>query len=345
MSNNSQIDIATSISTQIYQYASIASLVIFTFGLMINLFLLYLLLFDNYFQNISYKLISVSVVSDIISTIASLSAYIEILRRNLDYNGSVMMCRTTFFFGLTSFTFSIMNLCVIGMDRYFAIVRSLSPFYRQYKRYIFISSELLVCLIAVSVNIPIFKYFGASPNDTMLCDVPLIADSKSTGAYLIAYVIISFIIPESVILTIYGRIIAFQKSYIRPGKFTKSQLLQQKIKNKRFIKTMVWISTSYILISWPFCASILGLAVTRKSIFMVRQTNIIEFLFLLASATITVSISILNPFIYFKFDSNIRRRSLLLLRQLRIFRCLERYGRIAPISSTRLRISNSGIEF
>ncbi|RDD43184.1 Apelin receptor [Trichoplax sp. H2] len=326
--NNFRLELAA----QIYQYAAVVGIPIFTFGLIINLFILYLFLFDKHFQKTTYKLMCISVISDIISTMASLAGYIQIVIRNLDYDGGTFMCRMVLFFLFSSFGVSMMNLCLIGIDRYFIIVKPLSSFYRNYKIYVLVLGEIAIWISAVATNAPIFDYVAVHHSDNLLCDIPNITTSVSV--YLIADATVLFIIPTILMIIIYSRIISFQKSYQRPGESIRKQLIAEQIKKKRFMKMLTWISVSYVMISWPYFATILGMAVTRQSTLMIRDSNIVYFLFSFFSVTITTSIVILNPFIYLKFDLSVRNRSLVLIRKFQPFHNSGRNHRLVPVTST-----------
>ncbi|EDV19467.1 uncharacterized protein TRIADDRAFT_62093 [Trichoplax adhaerens] len=262
---------------------------------------------------------------------ASLAGYIQIANRNLDYNGGAFMCRMVLFFLFASFGVSMMNLCLIGIDRYFIIIKPLSLFYRNYKIYVLVLGEIAIWISAVATNAPILDYVSVHHSDNLLCDIPNITTSVSV--YLVAHATISFIIPTILILLIYGRIISFQKSYQRPGESIKKQIVAEQIKKKRFMKMLTWISVSYVMISWPFFATIFGMAVTQQSTLMIRDSNIVHFLFSFFSVTITTSIVILNPFIYLKFDLNVRNRSLALIRKLQPFHNYSRKHRLVHVTS------------
>ncbi|RDD41350.1 C-X-C chemokine receptor type 6 [Trichoplax sp. H2] len=325
--------------TQIYQYAALVSIPIFGFGLIINLFILCIFIFDKRFRKTTYRLMCVSVVSDIISTITSLGVYSQIFRGNLDYDEGNFMCRTVFFFLWASFGVSMMNLCLIGIDRYFIIVRPLSSFYRNYKVYVLVVGEIAIWIISAANNAPIFYYIGVHHNDTILCDVPNI--TKPVAIYLICHAAFSYIIPTTAILIIYSLIISFQKSYHRPGDKNINEQQLEQIKKKRFINMLTWISISYVIISWPFFASTIGMAVTQRSAFVVRENNVVQFLLLFFSIITTTSIVILNPFIYLKFDVNVRSRSLALVRNLCPFQNLRGNRRFISVTPTGTSKRNS----
>lgn len=334
MTNNSGDKIINQdISVKIYQYAAIVGIPIFTLGLLINIFIFFLFLYDKYFRKTSYMLMCVSVISDMISGLSSLVVYTQIVGRSLDYDGGTFMCRMTLFFMFGSFGVSMMNLGLIGIDRYFIIVKPLSLFYRHHKRYILIIGEVAIWLISGATNIPILSYVAVHQNDTLLCDIPNVTISISV--YLCAQAAILLIIPTIVLLAVYGRIIAYQSKYRRPGEIDKRQRIEEQIKKKRFIRMLIWISISYVVISWPFFASSIGMAITGQSIMMIRQKSIVHFLLLFFSIAMTTSIAVLNPFIYLKFDSNVRKRACLLLQRFqRYVYCYQGKTRLRPMNLT-----------
>ena len=309
-----------------------AGIAIFIFGLLANMFILYLFLIDKYFQKTSYRLMCVSVISDLISSTSSLAGYTQIADGNLDYDGGLLMCRTAIFFVLTSFGISMMNLGLIGIDRYYYITKPLSLYYRRYKRYILITSEAIIWTISITANIPVFIYVGVYRDDPSFCDLPIITSKISV--YLVIHAIILFVIPTIIIITAYARIAAFQKSYKRPGNVNENRRREEQMKNKKFVRALILISSSYIIISWPFSATLIGMAITHQPIKLIRRKSLTHFLLIFFSLALTTSISVLNPFIYLKFDSNIKARALLLLKRFPSFGFHARHSRLMPVTSS-----------
>ncbi|RDD41374.1 Proteinase-activated receptor 2 [Trichoplax sp. H2] len=323
--NLSHLDNKTrDIASTIYQYAAIVGLPPFIFGLLINLFLLYIFLFDSFFQKTTYKLIRVSVISDIISTITSIIGYAQIVSHNVNFNEGEAICRVALYLMMSSYGISMMNLCLIGFDRYLAVVKPFSSLNRRYKNRILITAEILIWLISLSITIPILSLVTVHHNDTMLCDTKQL--NLMTKIFLLTLAVILYIIPSLAISFTYGKIIAFQRSYKRPGEILNYRSEQEGAKKKRFIRMLISITASYILLSWPFFAAIIGIAITSQSIMMIRRKSIVYFLLLLFSITATTSISILNPLIYLKFDVNIRKRSWVMLTKMQIFQCKSSYS-------------------
>ncbi|EDV19469.1 uncharacterized protein TRIADDRAFT_62095 [Trichoplax adhaerens] len=319
-------------ATQIYRYAAIVGIPIFIFGLVVNLIILYLFFFDKSFRKTSYKLMRISVVSDIISTVASLTGYVQIVNRNLNYSGGTLMCRVVLCSLFTSFGVSMMNLCLIGIDRYFIIVRPLSSYYRHNKTSILVIGEIIIWLASASINAPVLIIVGVHQNDTLLCDIPDITPSVSV--FMIFHATIVFIIPTIIILILYGKIITYQKSYVRPGEVLQSQAVRNQQKKKQFVKMLTWISVSYITFSWPYFATGFGMAITGQSTLQIRQKSMVNFLFAFFTVTITTSIVILNPFLYIKFDLKVRQKSLALIRRIALCKFDKRDESVIQVTST-----------
>ncbi|EDV19006.1 uncharacterized protein TRIADDRAFT_34297, partial [Trichoplax adhaerens] len=131
----------------IYDYASLISGVLSIIGCSLNLFLLYILIRDKQFHTVSYKLIRISVISDILSSF-TIGTGCLLISYEFTYDGGIILCRVVIFFTFTSNGVSILNLCLIAIDRYFAIVK---PFYRRYHRrrkQIFYLSQIFVWTIS-----------------------------------------------------------------------------------------------------------------------------------------------------------------------------------------------------
>ncbi|RDD37254.1 Tachykinin-like peptides receptor 99D [Trichoplax sp. H2] len=273
-----QHNYTSSIYATIYSSASIAALILSTAGLSVNIFLLYILVNDRNFRKTTYYLFLVSIVSDTISTIATIGGYIQIVRYELAYEGGTLMCRAVMFTMFSSYSISIMTFCLIGIDRYFIIVRPLTTTYRIYKNHILITSEIAIWICSLSVSAPLLKFMGVHRVDPLLCEFTKITTPVSI--YIITFVTIQFIIPAMTIGLFYWRIIIHQKNYIKPGELTQQSIIEQQLRKRKFIKMLISISLSYIFATWPFFATILGFAITQKSVLQIRSENIVIFLFI-----------------------------------------------------------------
>lgn len=216
----------------------------------------------------------VSVVSDSISSVVSLAGYTQIVVGNSDFYSGEAMCQMTLLFLFSSFGISMMNLCLIGLDRYFFIVKPLSLFYRRNKQFILVAGECVIWSTSILINMPILFYVSVHQIATLLCDIPIITPSISV--YLSMHATILFILPNIIKIITYARIITFQKSYRRPGEFVKNQRHEEQMKNKKFIRTLILISSSYIIVTWPFSATLIGMVITRQSVMVTHQKNIVH---------------------------------------------------------------------
>ena len=63
------------------------------------------------------------------------------------------------------------------------------------------------------------------------------------------------------------------------------------------------------MISWPFFATGVGIAITRRSLRQIRQLGLVYYLLAFFSFSTTAAIGIVNPFIYYKFDNAIRSKA------------------------------------
>ncbi|RDD39714.1 Bombesin receptor subtype-3 [Trichoplax sp. H2] len=289
----------------IYVYSSAAATCLGIIGLSANLFLLYLLVTDKFFHKTTYYLIMVSSTSDSISTITSILGFAHIASYTKDYHVAVTLCRSVFFITLTSYGISMMNLCLIGIERYFAIVKPFVQFYRNYKIRIITSVEILIWTSSIIFTIPTLVVTQIHQEDTFMCEqgevIPLLS------VYFIVFTLIMYVIPCSVIIITYGLIINYQKNYVRPGYSVNYSI--RNVKNRKFVKMLKSIALFYVFTTWPYFATLVGFAFTREELLELRNRSVFQFLLAFFSYSVTTSITIVSPFIYFKFDVNIRKRS------------------------------------
>ncbi|RDD39728.1 Neuropeptide SIFamide receptor [Trichoplax sp. H2] len=300
--------------SKVYTYASLAALPLAVTGLIANLFLFYILLTDNFFRKVTYYLILASVISDIISTIVSIIVYTHVAGFTLDYILGSVLCKGVFFVAQSSYGISMMNLCLIATDRYFAIVRPLTRFYRIYKKRILISAEIMIWLLSLTVTSPKLIFMKVQRENTMMCEHDTI--TNWIASYLIAFIVIIYVIPSSIIALIYWQIVVHQKNYTQPGQCIGSESTEGKIQKRKFIRSLISINLSYILTTWPYFATLFGFAITRDSFIAVRNRSLAAFLLAFFSFSTTTSITILNPFIYFKFDANVRKSAKKVIKRL-----------------------------
>lgn len=236
---------------------------------------------------------------------------------NINYYVGGFLCRTLFYVILTSYSVSVFTLCLISVDRYFAIIKPYSKFYRVHKRCFLTSMLVIVILISLGICFPTVLFHDVYPDHPKLCDYPNMSDSKSI--YLIFMGVILYLFPSGVLLFTYGSIVWHQLTYIRPGNANDYNQEEEHLRKKKFIQTLITITLSFLLSTWPFFATGIGMAATGKSMRQIGDINIVFYIFAFISFSSTVGIGVINPFLYLKFDQNINRKSKEMLRNLCIY--------------------------
>lgn len=272
-------------------------------GFASNLVLSYTLLIDKFFRKVSYKLMLICIISDAFASFALFFGYAVILEQIDHVNAASSACKILLFLVYVSYGISFMNLALIAVDRYFAVVRPLSSFYRFYKNRILFVSETCILILASIVGIPVTFQMDIHTGNNQLCDVSNI--TAVTSAFMIVSPTVRFIIPSVIIIICYWRITTHQCNYIRPGQLSRGQL-DLRIKKRKYIRALMSISTFNVINTWPITAFYIAQAITRKSVDDMRKENPFLFILGLISVSIISNISVVNPFIYMKFDRNIR---------------------------------------
>lgn len=291
----------------INKYAYAAAIPFSIIGFIANILLLYIIRSDRYFDKMTYHLIQISVISDLISLFCAITGFSLVAGVHIEYDIGSVLCKLLLFVIYISYGISITTLCLISIDRYLAIVKPLSVVSRKYKKKLIHLGLYVGCMITLSISLPILIVANVYSNSSKFCDVPNITESTTT--YLILQTIFLYILPALILLITYGKIVKFQSAYVQPGQ-RKNQVLQngRHLMKKKFIRTLIIITLTYLLTAWPFFATCLGMAITAKSLLQIRTLGLEYYILAFFSFTSTIGISIINPFIYFKFDSNIKNK-------------------------------------
>lgn len=297
--------------------AYIAALVFSFIGLVANAVIFYILLTEKRLHKSAYYLVRVSVISDIISNTTSVFAYLIAATIEIDFNLGNQICKISVFIILSSYGISVLTLCVISFDRFMSIVKSFSSFYRIYKSRVLILLEVAICFIAVIIAMPALFLATVYLDNVQFCDIPSV--TTSVAAYFITAAAVFYIFPAIVLLACYGRIIIFMRSHVQPGESFQEQLHQQKLQRKKCIKAFITIAAVSLLTTWPFWITSVSLAITQKSLRDISQNN--NYLYALAflSFASTSWISIVNPFLYLRFDGNIRQKLMAIIQKFSLY--------------------------
>ena len=301
-----------SIDASINVWGSILGMILFIAGLVLNIFVAYIFITDKFFAQISYRLMLISVFSDIISIIGQIISYaIKFFYFVNHYEGS-MVCKITNSIASISFGVSIYNLYLIAFDRYYMILHPHSSFYANNKYRIMTISEIIVWLMSGLLSINYFYIIGSLPEDTKICD--FIDKSISTSIYLIFKIMFSYVIPSIIIAVIYYRIIRHQNRYIRPGLATEEELSIQIKRKRKVTRKLIFITFGFILTTWPSYVTFMYIAISRKSATTIRAENHLLYVFLSLIFLGSFSVTVVTPLLYLKFDENVRARAWNLLK-------------------------------
>ncbi|RDD40142.1 Neuromedin-K receptor [Trichoplax sp. H2] len=302
---------------QIYRYIWLGFLPLYTIGLILNITLLHLLFTDKNFQNPTYRLIRMPVISDVISATATVVLFTISIFVNIDDITSSNLCRILATIMFSSIAISIMNLALVAVDRYFAIVRPFSPFYRNHKTKFLIVTEFFVWLVSISVTSPFALYLAPIPGVPTSCDFPHMDLDQSI--YLILWVFIVYAMPIIIIIFSYTKIILLQKNYVRPG-FRTSEELDNDFRNRRkFIKLMIYITICYVIIVLPHSLNCTVSGIYQRSVISMSVGNVFTFILAYIAIAIVTSLPVINPIIYMTFDKRVRAGMLSTLTKL--FHC------------------------
>ncbi|RDD38420.1 Neuropeptide Y receptor type 2 [Trichoplax sp. H2] len=288
----------------IYAYA--VAVPISFIGILANFFLLYLISSGNHFNHITYKLIRIAVISDLTSLHFSLIVLTTLLLiETVDYQIANILCQNTVVITFCCYGISMTTLCMISVDRYFTVVRPFSLLYRKHKKRIIYLGQAIGCLISLSVSIPCALFLGVYPDEIRVCDFPNV--NLPVSIYFHFLTLFLFIIPLSIIIINYSRVILCRVNYIRPGQQTDGHS-DDRMRRNKFTRVLVTITSIYILSTWPFFANLIGMSVTLSSAREIRKLGTGIYLMSLASFFSTFAVNVISPFIYFKFDHNINKK-------------------------------------
>lgn len=283
----------------------IISVIISSFGLIANITLLYIFVVDRFFRKIIYYLMLICCVTDLISNTLIAVIYGAFLLSDVSLPVASTICKAFSFLIYGSYSVSLLNLSLIAAFRYISVVRAFSTIYLSHKNEFIIISEIIIWVVSFAVGIPDFFHVTARKNKRIMCDFTKISDNISI--YLVNYVLINYIIPSVIIIILYWRIIVHQRNYSRPGQ-PSVQDKRDVDKKDKLVKSLIWISAFYIASTWPFFALQIAVAITQKTFLDMAYQGEAYFWLSMLSLSTTGVISVINPFLCFKFDENVRCR-------------------------------------
>lgn len=274
-------------------------------GVLGNLIVLCIIIADKFFRKKVYYLLLICCIMNLLLSLQIIYVSISFSDKNISLSVIITLCRIFLFLMYACYGITIMNLSLIAVYRYFSIVNPFSHFYQTYKNQFLITSEIIILIISIAISMPVTFYIEVDAKSEGYCDYANI--TVSVTIYLICFSVIYFIVPSSIIIILYWRIIVHQRNRIRPGQPSIHDQIDIKKKYK-LVKSLISISACYIFLTWPIFTVLFAMAVTQKSLAQIQKENSVLFGLSLFSMTTCENIAVINPFLYFIFDQNIRHR-------------------------------------
>ncbi|EDV19031.1 uncharacterized protein TRIADDRAFT_62523 [Trichoplax adhaerens] len=285
------------------RFATFSILPIFILGIAFNLLLIRILFTDPNFRKTTYRLIRMAAISDTIggTTILPVLVVYGIER---DYNFSAIVCKISFTTNYASTSISTMTLALIAVDRYFVVIRPLSMFYKCHKKKFLILTQIFIWIASISIASPILVFLTTSPGKVTVCEYA--AKDLSVSIYVFHLATLIYVIPVTIIIIAYTKIIIFQRNYTRPGFWTSEQLQDDFMKRKKFNKMLILITCCYVGIGIPHLFSTMILAAMGIKLSHTSGNNAFLAVIIHGSVACMFSMGVVNPLVYMIFDKQIR---------------------------------------
>ncbi|EDV18885.1 Neuropeptide Y receptor type 2 [Trichoplax sp. H2] len=280
-----------------------SSFPVFILGITLNLLLIRILFTDPNFRKTTYRLIRMAAISDAIGGITFLPV-IVLFWIERDYKLSAIVCKISFSSNYVSTSISTMTLALIAVDRYFVVIRPLSMFYKCHKKKFLILTQIFIWIASISIASPILVFLTAIPGKLSVCDYAV--KDLSVSIYIFHLVTLTYIIPVTIIIIAYTKIIIFQRNYTRPGFWTSEQLQDDFMKRMKFNKMLIFITCCYVGIGIPHLFSTMILAAMGQTFTHASGNSAILAAVIQASVACMYAIGVLNPLVYIIFDKQIR---------------------------------------
>lgn len=296
---------------------SYLSITISILGLVLNLLLLALILINRFFSKIAYVLIGVSTFSDILSNLMLLTNYMYNFTAIVAIRTSRWICRFIFFSVSTSYSISSITWCLIAYGHYLKVSRPRYQCCGIPKAYAFIICEVVVVAISCTISLPYFQFADVYIDEPRNCDLPNITFEVSL--VLTSQTFLLYFAPSIFLMIIYLKIIRFISKYVQPqiSAWNKRKVAR----TKRFMKMIIMITAFNVFITWPYFATMLGMAISQKSHRQIREMNSVYFTLVFYSIIVTAAITTINPVILFTLDQDINKTFKKIFKKLRICCC------------------------
>ncbi|RDD44065.1 C-C chemokine receptor type 9 [Trichoplax sp. H2] len=225
----------------------------------------------------------------------------------------VVNCYISFFLIGMNYGTSIITLTFISYDRYYKIISPLSSECRSKRRivYYLITSWLLGILVGMLLALTT----GVDPNFPFTCDVSYNVGLAGTQAIYTFLTLAFYVIPVIVILICYSKLIHRLRHLSRPGINNKEQLRNHNESKHSAIRLIIAVTAIFIIVTWPYWVSSLGLVYTGDTFVSLRASGKILEASIAGFASVPIMLTaFIYPPLYLIFNKSLRHDMLAILR-------------------------------
>ncbi|RDD36433.1 Neuropeptide Y receptor type 1 [Trichoplax sp. H2] len=311
-------------------------------GLILNVFLCFVIFSNHFFRRTTYRLIAVTVISDAITNFMLTINYAFSLLNTHNVVFSRYLCKIVMFIMSTSYAVSIFTLCLIAVGNYIIIKKPLGVFPAFFKPHRTVMLSMASVVIAICISIPLLCIVDVYDDLPIFCDFVHVANYASNyTVFLIAHAVVLYVIPSILLIVTYGKIIFQMMRFNQPISSSYQQFKDRK--RRKLIKVLSAVTMLDVIITWPCFASTISMAISRYSQRQLGEINATFGILVILSLTTTIAISIINPISFLALDAEIQKGSKYTLKKV-IHSCatlnlLSRFGnqqnqhRIVPIKN------------
>lgn len=305
---NSAFNISLSHIQQSYSLFAIVTVICGIFGTIFQLWMILTVWYNKRMHVASFILMGNLAVSDLLYSLSLLFfGVLQFIYINTSTSIVVMSvnCYISFFLIGMNYGTSITTLTFISHDRYKRIITPLSNenYTNQRIALYLIISWLLGIIVGVLMSVTTV----VDPQFPYTCDLSYELGLVSVQAIYTILTIAFYVLPIILILIFYSQVILKLKKMARPGVSTKQQQRNYKEMRKSAIRLIIGITAIFVLTSWPYWITTLGLIYTGSNFLSLRASGKILEGTLAGFSTVPIMLTaFINPIVYLIFNKSLR---------------------------------------
>ncbi|RDD36981.1 Substance-K receptor [Trichoplax sp. H2] len=294
-------------------YAYGAVLLLYLFGLIANITLIYTIYVNKKFHTPSYILSVSMAISDMMLMISSgLFTILSIIQNTgspIDSLSYFVICQCNSLSFVSSYTVSALSFMTISIDRYFTI--NLQPNSKSLliKPFILYTVIISIWLIGISTSIPVVLMVKPIQNSNNICSLENFRDTNL--ALLLAHIfniIITFPIPLTTICVLYYRITQKLKSLPVPLNHCSNGIGSSNRRRIQATKMMMIATISFVInTSILYTVSIVLGSLDPFAVATLFQSPTGILSALTITSLLTASETIQNPILFYCYNKTFRQ--------------------------------------